>query len=143
MRPQAGPLVQFFIDYKSPYAYLAVEPAYRLEAETGVAFDWQPYTLDIPAYLGDATVDADGRILEENRNEHQWRRVKYSYMDCRREANRRATVERFAELIAGALEEEEPRVRTRTPRVQRKRRLESKRRRSQKKALRSPPDEND
>jgi len=60
-----------------------------------------------------------------------------------REANRRATVERFAELIAGALEEEEPRVRTRTPRVQRKRRLESKRRRSQKKALRSRPDDDD
>ncbi len=89
MRPQAGPLVQFFIDYKSPYAYLAVEPACRLEAETGVVFDWLPYTLDIPAYLGDARVDADGRVLEQSRNAHQWRRVKYSYMDCRREANRR------------------------------------------------------
>jgi ribosome-associated protein len=60
-----------------------------------------------------------------------------------REANRRATVERFAELIAGALEEEEPRLRTRTPKVQRLRRLESKRRRSQKKALRSRPDVED
>jgi ribosome-associated protein len=58
-----------------------------------------------------------------------------------REANRRATVERFVELLAEALEEEEPRVRTRVPKVQRKRRLESKRRRSQKKAMRSRPDE--
>ena len=60
-----------------------------------------------------------------------------------REANRRTTVERFIELLAGALEEEEPRIRTRTPKVQRKRRLESKRRRSQKKALRSRPDVDD
>jgi ribosome-associated protein len=60
-----------------------------------------------------------------------------------RETNRRATIERFAELLADALEEEEPRIPTRTPKVQRKRRLESKRRRSQKKALRSRPDEDD
>jgi ribosome-associated protein len=56
-----------------------------------------------------------------------------------REANRRATVERFIALLAEALAEEEPRIRTRTPKAQRQRRLESKRRRSQKKALRSPP----
>jgi 2-hydroxychromene-2-carboxylate isomerase len=77
-----------YIDYKSPYAYLAKDPAYRLERETGVAIDWLPYVLDIPAYLGSAKVDAQGRVLEENRNAHQWRRVKYSYMDVRREANR-------------------------------------------------------
>jgi 2-hydroxychromene-2-carboxylate isomerase len=77
-----------YIDYKSPYAYLAKDPAYRLEQEIGVAIDWLPYVLDIPAYLGSAKVDAAGRVLEENRNPHQWRRVKYSYMDVRREANR-------------------------------------------------------
>ncbi len=79
---------KLYIDYKSPYAYLAVEPAYRLARETGLQIDWLPYTLDIPAYLGSAEVDADGRVLAENRNSHQWRRVKYSYMDVRREANR-------------------------------------------------------
>ena len=84
-----NPAVQFYIDYKSPYAYLAIEPAYQLEAETGVAIDWLPYTLDIPSYLGDARVDAEGNVIEEGRNPHQWRRVRYSYMDCRREANRR------------------------------------------------------
>ena len=77
-----------YIDYKSPYAYLAKEPAYRLERETGAAIDWLPYILDIPAYLGSAKVDAEGRVLEQDRNAHQWRRVKYSYMDVRREANR-------------------------------------------------------
>jgi ribosome-associated protein len=57
-----------------------------------------------------------------------------------REANRRATIERFVDLLAKALEEEEPRVRTKVPKAQRKQRLESKRRRSEKKALRAKPD---
>ena len=60
-----------------------------------------------------------------------------------REANRRATVERFVDLLAEALEEDEPRVRTRVPKAARKRRLESKRKKSQKKALRSRPGEED
>jgi 2-hydroxychromene-2-carboxylate isomerase len=77
-----------YIDYKSPYAYLAKDPAYRLARETGVEIDWLPYILDIPAYLGSAKVDAEGRVLEQNRNAHQWRWVRYSYMDVRREANR-------------------------------------------------------
>ncbi len=58
-----------------------------------------------------------------------------------REANRKATVERFVELVAGALESDEPRVPTRVPKRVKKRRLESKRQRSQKKAMRARPDE--
>ena len=81
--------IRLYSDYKSPYAYLAKDLAYDLERETGVHLDWLPYTLDIPAYLGSAKVDAQGNVLEESRNAHQWRRVKYSYMDCRREANLR------------------------------------------------------
>ena len=81
-------ILTLYIDYKSPYAYLAKNPAYRLAVETGVDIDWLPYILDIPAYLGSAKVDGEGRVLEQSRNPHQWRRVKYSYMDVRREANR-------------------------------------------------------
>jgi 2-hydroxychromene-2-carboxylate isomerase len=81
--------IKLYSDYKSPYAYLAKDLAYELERETGARVDWLPYTLDIPAYLGSAEVDGQGNVLEEGRNAHQWRRVKYSYMDCRREANRR------------------------------------------------------
>ena len=80
--------LKLYIDYKSPYAYLAKDPACALERETGVEIDWLPYILDIPAYLGSATVDSEGRVVEQDRNAHQWRRVKYSYMDVRREANR-------------------------------------------------------
>jgi 2-hydroxychromene-2-carboxylate isomerase len=80
--------IKLYIDYKSPYAYLAKEPACRLERDTGAEIDWLPYILDIPAYLGSARVDGEGRVVEQDRNAHQWRRVRYSYMDVRREANR-------------------------------------------------------
>jgi len=81
--------IRVYSDYKSPYAYLAKDLAYALERETGARLEWLPYTLDIPAYLGSATLDAGGNVVEASRNAHQWRRVKYSYLDCRREANRR------------------------------------------------------
>jgi 2-hydroxychromene-2-carboxylate isomerase len=81
--------IKIYSDYKSPYAYVAKDLAYELERQTGAHLDWFPYTLDIPAYLGSAEVDPAGNVVKQSRNAHQWRRVKYSYMDCRREANRR------------------------------------------------------
>ena len=91
--------IKVYTDYKSPYAYLAKDLAYELERETGVHLDWLPYTLDIPSYLGSATLDGEGRVVAESRNAHQWRRVKYSYMDCRREANLRGLVIRGTQKI--------------------------------------------
>jgi 2-hydroxychromene-2-carboxylate isomerase len=78
--------IAVYVDYKSPYAYLAVAPAWELERAFQVRLDWRPYVLDIPKYLGDAKVDEQGNVLSEQRNDHQWRRVRYSYMDCRRYA---------------------------------------------------------
>src|SRR6516165_12199999 len=57
-----------------------------------VRIDCLPYRLDIPSALGSATVDDNGRVIEEQRNAHQWRRVRYSYMDCRRQAQKRGLV---------------------------------------------------
>jgi 2-hydroxychromene-2-carboxylate isomerase len=91
--------IKLYSDYKSPYAYLAKDLSYELEQETGVQLDWLPYTLDIPAYLGDAKVDTHGKVTQETRNAHQWRRVKYSYMDCRREANRHGLTVRGPQKI--------------------------------------------
>ena len=93
------PVVTIYIDFKSPYAYLAKEPARALEQRFAVALDWLPYILDIPSYLGSATLDAAGRVVEENRNAHQWRRVRYSYMDCRRQARKRGLVIRGTQKI--------------------------------------------
>ena len=88
-----------YSDYKSPYAYLAKDPINRLAGECGVVIDWLPYTLDIPAYLGSARLGPDGKVVEENRNAHQWRRVRYSYMDCRRQARKAGLVIRGTQKI--------------------------------------------
>ena len=88
-----------YTDYKSPYAYLAKDLAYKLERDFPVRLDWRPYILDIPSYLGSARVDASGTVLDEDRNAHQWRRVRYSYMDCRREAAKRGLTIRGTQKI--------------------------------------------
>ena len=92
-------IVTVYIDYKSPYAYLAKDPAYELASDFGVHLDWLPYRLDIPSFLGSARLDENGRVVEENRNAHQWRRVKYSYMDCRRQARKAGLVIRGTQKI--------------------------------------------
>ena len=81
-----------YSDYKSPYAFLAKDLIYELEDQFDVHLEWLPYTLDIPSYLGSATLDERGEVIESNRNAHQWRRVRYSYMDCRRQARKRGLV---------------------------------------------------
>lgn len=84
--------VTHYFDYKSPYAYLAQPDMFALASDLhavhGVTLQFQPYTLDIPSYLGAAELNEEGEDLVKTRNAHQWRRVRYSYMDCRREANR-------------------------------------------------------
>ncbi len=68
-----------YTDYKSPFAYLAVEPTYELEKEFDLDVIWRPYTLDIASFAGSV----------EERSEEQWRKIRYSYMDMRRFANKR------------------------------------------------------
>lgn len=82
-----APLIAYF-DFKSPYAYLAKEPTWRLEAELGIEVDFRPLTLDIPSYLGAAKVDDRGRVVESNRTPRQWQGVRYAYMDAKRYARR-------------------------------------------------------
>jgi 2-hydroxychromene-2-carboxylate isomerase len=91
--------ITVYTDYKSPYAYLANGPIFQLAEELPVTLDWRPYILDIPKYLGSARVDAAGNVLEEDRNAHQWRRVRYSYMDCRRQARKQGLTIRGTQKI--------------------------------------------
>jgi 2-hydroxychromene-2-carboxylate isomerase len=92
-------VVTVYIDYKSPYAYLAKDPVYALERDFAVRIDWLPYVLDIPSFLGSARLDDAGEVVEANRNPHQWRRVRYLYMDCRRQARKRGLVIRGPQKI--------------------------------------------
>jgi 2-hydroxychromene-2-carboxylate isomerase len=78
---------------------LAKDLVYELERDFSVRIDWLPYRLDIPSFLGFARVDNSGHVIEEQRNAHQWRRVRYSYMDCRREARKRGLVIRGPQKI--------------------------------------------
>lgn len=76
-----------YIDLKSPYAYLAIEPIRAMAAKTRTPIDWRPFTLDIPSYLGSAKLDTKGKVAKSQRSPQQWSGVKYAYMDARRYAN--------------------------------------------------------
>jgi len=82
-----APLI-IYLDFKSPYAYLAVAPARRMLAQMGEIADWRPFVLDIPSFLGSAKLDRGGKkVAQQNRSKEQWSDVKYAYFDCRRYAN--------------------------------------------------------
>ena len=76
--------IKLYFDYKSPFAYLAKDEAYRLEEDYQVQIEWLPYILDIPEALGDL----------QTRTTQQWRKIRYSYMDARRWANKRGLLVR-------------------------------------------------
>jgi 2-hydroxychromene-2-carboxylate isomerase len=78
-----------YIDLKSPYAFIAIEPTRAMAASLSVPIDWRPFTLDIPSYLGSARLDAKGDVAESNRTAQQWTGVRYAYRDARRYATLR------------------------------------------------------
>lgn len=81
-----APLI-VYIDFKSPYAYLAIEPTRRMLKTAGLVADWRPFVLNIGSYLGTAKLAKDGKVEKQNRSQEQWSGVKYAYFDCRRYAN--------------------------------------------------------
>ena len=91
----SAPLI-VYIDYKSPYAYLAIDPTYAIENELGIEIDWRPFTLDIPSYLGSARLSPEGKVVENERTPGQWTKVKYAYHDVRRYGSLRGLVIRGA-----------------------------------------------
>jgi len=83
-----------YIDFKSPYAYLAKDPSWALSDELKLDIDWRPFTLDIPSYLGSARLDKEGRVIESQRTETQWKAVKSAYQDVRRYGSLRKLIVR-------------------------------------------------
>lgn len=72
-------VVDVFIDLRSPYSYLALQPARMLSQHCGVRFEWWPFITDFrSAYGGEAA----------ERSERDVSKLKYLYMDCRRLAER-------------------------------------------------------
>lgn len=81
--------LEVYIDFKSPYAYIAKDATYQLEQEFGLDIDWYPLTLNIGSYLGTAKKNDSGKVTESSRSPRQWLAVKYAYKDARRYAELR------------------------------------------------------
>ncbi len=78
--------LKVYIDFKSPYAFIAKNATFQLEREYNLKIDWYPLTLNIGSYLGTAKKDDSGKVTESTRSPRQWLAVKYAYMDARRYA---------------------------------------------------------
>lgn len=65
--------LKMYSDYKSPYAFLAFDPAYALEDKYAIHIKWRPFQLRLKG-KGQRSIYSE------------WK-VKYSYMDVRRNAN--------------------------------------------------------
>ena len=74
--------IKIFFDYKSPYSYLILDPINTIQKEFEVAVDWKPFIFKMEEFFG----------VPEKRNIWQTNKVKYSYFDIRREANRRGNM---------------------------------------------------
>ena len=85
-----GETIKLYYDFKSPFTYLAMEPAYRLEETHRVRLRSIPLELAIrDAYGGDL----------EQRAQRDWDKVRYLYMDMRRFANQRGMIIRGPQKI--------------------------------------------
>ena len=67
--------VKMYSDFKSPYAFLAFDPAFALEEKYHISLRWRPFQLRLKG--------------KGQRSQYSEYKVKYSYMDARRWANMR------------------------------------------------------
>src|ERR1051325_3328278 len=70
--------VKMYSDYKSPYAYLAFDPAFALEERYRVRVRWIPFQLRIKG--------------KGERSQYSEYKARYSYLDARRFAKPRGIV---------------------------------------------------
>lgn len=67
--------VKMYSDFKSPYAFLAFDPAFELEDKYRIRLKWKPFQLRLKG--------------KGQRSRYSEYKVKYSYMDARRWSNMR------------------------------------------------------
>ncbi|MEM7252436.1 MAG: DsbA family protein [Pseudomonadota bacterium] len=68
-------VIKVYFDFKSPYSYLAVDPALALTNDYDVSLRWIPFSIPVPDMA--------------ERDKYGVRRVRYLYRDARRWGNRR------------------------------------------------------
>lgn len=81
--------IKFYYDFKSPFTFLAFDPAVDLERTHRVRLRFIPYVFDFEAYGGALEV----------RDERSWRKVRYLYRDVRRFASQRGIIIRGPEKL--------------------------------------------
>lgn len=87
---EAAETIKLYYDFKSPFTYLAMEPAFRLEQTHRVRLRFIPLELAVrQAYGGEL----------EQRAPRDWDKVRYLYMDVRRFANERGIIIRGPQKI--------------------------------------------
>ncbi len=79
----AGETVKFYFDFKSPFTYLALEPALALERSHHIRLRFLPRDFEPRVAYG-------GELAQ--RQPHDWNKVRYLYADARRFANDRAMI---------------------------------------------------
>src|SRR5438132_2520531 len=82
--------VKPYYDYKRPFPYLAMAPAYDLERSHRVRLRFIPHELNVRGAFG-------GDL--EQRPERDWNKVRYLYLDARRYANERGLIIRGPQKI--------------------------------------------
>src|SRR5258708_38270092 len=82
--------IKLYYDYKSPFAYLAMRPAYDLMESHRVRLHYIPHELNVRGAFG-------GEV--EERPEREWRKVRYLYLDARRYTNARGMIIRGPQKI--------------------------------------------
>ena len=82
--------IKLYYDYKSPFTYLAMAPAYALMESHRVRLNYIPRELNVRGAYG-------GNL--DQRSERDWRKVRYLYLDARRWANARGMIIRGPQKI--------------------------------------------
>lgn len=108
--------IRFYYDFKSPFSYLALEPALALERSHRVVLRFIPRDFEPRAAYG-------GEL--EQRTQLDWFKVRYLYADARRFANQRGLIIRGPQklfdsrlaMMSGIYAERHGRFRDYAPRV--------------------------
>ena len=66
-----------YIDFKSPYSYVAVRPLIEFAQSESVELDWKPFTLQLER----SNAGGESRVM------YSMQKIRYLYMDVRRFAN--------------------------------------------------------
>jgi 2-hydroxychromene-2-carboxylate isomerase len=66
--------VRVYIDFKSPYSYVAVRPLIEFSRAEGIGLEWLPYTLKLKRSEG----AGDSEVI------YSMRKIRYLYQDVRR-----------------------------------------------------------